>query len=78
MPKRIALRVWKNEFAPPAAKAPLSQGVHHHRSERNCPLTGLGLRPADGAVTVGALADMERAPPQIDIGPPEAAKFACP
>lgn len=52
---------------------PLAQRVDDDRWQRDSPLAGLGLRPADLAKLVGALADRDRARGKVDVLPSQAA-----
>src|SRR5262245_41969661 len=56
-------------------EAVLAQGIYHHRGQGHGALTGFRLEPTDGTEAVRALAHIDLAALQIDIGPAQAAKL---
>src|SRR5262245_60375153 len=70
-----AVREDEAELPVRAGEAMLAQGGDQHRRERNRALARRRLGPPDLAVTIGALADVQLAPFQVDIVPAQAAQL---
>ena len=67
-----ACREHKAAIALRASELPLPQRVENHRRQGNRALAGFGLRLADRAVAVGALADVKLPLVEVDVLPSEA------
>src|SRR5262249_40408935 len=59
----------EHELAGGAGQLPFAEGGHHHPADGNHARPGTGLRPANGAVAIGTLADTQLATFEIDIFP---------